>query len=35
MIRFPWQKKKSSAPAAPRERLLTYQCAVMQGIGSR
>lgn len=35
MIRFPWQKKKSSAPAAPRERLLTYQCAVMQSIGSR
>ena len=35
MIRFPWQKKKPSIPAAPWERLLTYQCAVMQGIGSR
>ena len=35
MIRFPWQKKKPSIPAAPWERLLTYPCAVMQGIGSR
>lgn len=35
MIRFPWRKPKSPAPAAPKARALSYQCAGVQGMGSR
>lgn len=37
MIRFPWRRPKSPKPSPePRKpRLLSYQCASLQGIGSR
>ena len=35
MIRFPWRKQKQPLPPPQRARMLGYQCAGIQGIGSR